>query len=544
MRSVLSRVFILGLASAMLLCCNQRGSETMSALRHADDIIEDLPDSAYAMLQRIDATTLAGGKEQAYYSLLMSMAIDKQYIDLTADSVIAPAAKYYRHHGSNDDKMRTAYYHARILENAGDEEGAMKLLVDNLKLARKSQYHLFKGRYYIKIAVLYNNNYDFEHAYNYAKEAKDEYHLSGRVKNYVTGLLTTSTYLQQLKNYRAAEAELDTVKMYWNQINDHRKGEYYRQRINIDILFKGGTGASFREECIKEGLKEDEIPYIAISDSYLQEGMVDDADYALKTYANLHQEKVNTQFFQYQLSIISLAKEDYTSAFKAEKSYRAIGEHDQLRIINSDTRFIEERHESREKRRQDILLIVSLVVVLATIVACAYCITNRLKRKKQRVESLYESLNQEKQQLEKILEQNSHFDYDNRAVISSRLKIINDVLVSGAMGDKSVFKESEDKLRRISQDSTEVLITTAALFACSHPELISYLKSKGLTSKECGYCCLFILGLSGKEINTSFFNGSSAYKFSSGIRAKLGLDVHDNNLGRHLSEIASSLEKN
>ena len=87
----------------------------MSALRHADSIIEDHPDSAYAMLQRIDATTLAGGKEQAYYSLLMSMAIDKQYIDLTADSVIAPAAKYYRHHGSNDDKMRTAYYHARIL---------------------------------------------------------------------------------------------------------------------------------------------------------------------------------------------------------------------------------------------------------------------------------------------------------------------------------------------------------------------------------------------------------------------------------------------
>ena len=147
MRTGISKLFILALVFALLLSCNQRGSETMSALRHADDIIEDMPDSAYHLLKNFNVQALSTSEEKAYYSLLMSMAIDKQYIDLTADSVIAPAAKYYRHHGSNDDKMRTAYYHARILENAGDEEGAMKLLVDNLKLARKSQYHLFKGRY-------------------------------------------------------------------------------------------------------------------------------------------------------------------------------------------------------------------------------------------------------------------------------------------------------------------------------------------------------------------------------------------------------------
>lgn len=47
----------------------------MSALRHADSIIEDHPDSAYAMLQRINATTLTGNKEQAYYSLLIYVTV-------------------------------------------------------------------------------------------------------------------------------------------------------------------------------------------------------------------------------------------------------------------------------------------------------------------------------------------------------------------------------------------------------------------------------------------------------------------------------------
>ena len=338
-------IFAFALSATLLLCCNQRSSETMSVLRHADDIIEDLPDSAYAMLQRIDATTLAGGKEQAYYSLLMSMAIDKQYIDLTADSVIAPAAKYYKRHGSNDDKMRTAYYHARILENAGDEEGAMQLLVDNLKLARKSQYHLFKGRYYIKIAELYNNYYDFEHAYDYAKDAKNEYRLSGRVKNYVTGLLMTSNYLQQLKNYRAAEAELDTVKMYWSQINDHRKGAYYRQRINIERLFKGNSGALFRDNCLNDSISQIEIPYLSICDSYLDDGLIKEAEDALHDYAQFNKNIADRVGYYYRLSELYLAKEDYKQAFFAEREYRILGGNSDLHIINSDTRFIEERHD-------------------------------------------------------------------------------------------------------------------------------------------------------------------------------------------------------
>ena len=61
-------------------------------------------------------------KQKAKYALLYSMALDKNYIDLQSDSIIAPAIKYYERHGSHEERFLCYYYRARIYETAGDKE--------------------------------------------------------------------------------------------------------------------------------------------------------------------------------------------------------------------------------------------------------------------------------------------------------------------------------------------------------------------------------------------------------------------------------------
>ena len=66
----------------------------MSSLSQAEKIMESRPDSALAILQHIPTPETLHGKAQADYSLLMTQAMDKNYINFTSDSLIKFAVGY------------------------------------------------------------------------------------------------------------------------------------------------------------------------------------------------------------------------------------------------------------------------------------------------------------------------------------------------------------------------------------------------------------------------------------------------------------------
>lgn len=70
-------------------------SEVWSKMDQADSLMWSRPDSSMALLREIDTLSLNGKEEKARYALLMSMALDKNYIDTTTFSVLQPAIDYY-----------------------------------------------------------------------------------------------------------------------------------------------------------------------------------------------------------------------------------------------------------------------------------------------------------------------------------------------------------------------------------------------------------------------------------------------------------------
>ena len=63
-------------------------------LDRAEPLIETAPDTALALLDSIDSRRLYRG-DKARYALLRSQALDKNYIDVTNDSLINIAVNYY-----------------------------------------------------------------------------------------------------------------------------------------------------------------------------------------------------------------------------------------------------------------------------------------------------------------------------------------------------------------------------------------------------------------------------------------------------------------
>ena len=63
------------------------------------------PYAAYEQLSDIPQEQLRPSSRKARYALLMSLAMDKSYIDVTDDSLALIAVRYFDRHGTKRDKM-------------------------------------------------------------------------------------------------------------------------------------------------------------------------------------------------------------------------------------------------------------------------------------------------------------------------------------------------------------------------------------------------------------------------------------------------------
>ena len=133
-------------AIAMLTSCVD--DQISAVLASAEKSMDDNPKSSLEALESLDSQTLKTCKQKAKYALLYSMALDKNYIDVTNDSIIAPAIAYYKNHGSSDDKLKVNYYWGRIAMNAGEYENAISRFIIAEQYADKTSDKIAVGRLY------------------------------------------------------------------------------------------------------------------------------------------------------------------------------------------------------------------------------------------------------------------------------------------------------------------------------------------------------------------------------------------------------------
>lgn len=152
-------VIIFLLMSFLLVSCDNR--QTKSLLQDVETYIQERPDSALRVLRKVDSLTLNTMALRARYSVLFAMALDKNYIDTTALSILEPTVAYYEKFGSPKDKMLSYYYLGRIYSNRKDYPNAVIFYSQALRESSEYDYY-HRGLIYAASADAYNASFNDE----------------------------------------------------------------------------------------------------------------------------------------------------------------------------------------------------------------------------------------------------------------------------------------------------------------------------------------------------------------------------------------------
>ena len=146
-------------------------SNTYSQLQEIESYIEEDPKRALEEIRNLNPDKfLHSPRTKAKHALLHSMALDKNYIDLTTDSIIAPAVKYYSKHGSEDDRLLMHYYMGRIYANAGNLDKAAIEYTRGEELVDDAENKVAAGRLYTVFATVYNKTNNAKKEIEYAQK--------------------------------------------------------------------------------------------------------------------------------------------------------------------------------------------------------------------------------------------------------------------------------------------------------------------------------------------------------------------------------------
>ena len=483
----------------------------------------------------------------------MSMALDKNYIDKTDFEVLQPAIDYYENHGSATDKLRTFYYQGRIYCNKGNAEDAMECLIKSINLGIHSNDLRTKARNYTAQGTLYYLYYNWEKIIECSLYACNFYKELGDVDNYVTMLCRVSEGYRLIGNHDLASQYLLECENLLDRINDRSRAEYYSAFLlhNADNLADDNM-AYIIDEYLNI-VTSDEIDWLTVANAYLRIGDVALAKNAINKI-QLKSQK-NARYYAV-LTQIHKAESSYKEALNTYEKYNHITDSLDFIVLEQDTQFIEERHQlematikEQEKKKQIIAVFATIVSILILV---AIWITSRLRLSKmekivaeketERYKLLYAQMEDERDNLNALLKQNEELDPKAMNALARRLELLNKFFTAYITDNSDIDRKASKEMEELLEDKEKFMDSNRLAYAGSHPKFIKYLEDKGLTEWEINYCCLYALGLKGKEVG-AYIKMRSHYNNSSEVREKLGISEHDTNLGIYIRKLVKTLSE-
>ena len=503
------------------------------------------------VLQDIDTDELVGDEERAKYALLLSMALDKNVIDKTDFEVLQPAIDYYEDNGSATDKLRTYYYQGRIYQNAGNDALAMEAFVKAISKGGKSKDLQTMAKIYYNQSKIYNSLYEWDNSIEYLKKAATLYKDSGLYHYYIDCLILIINGYTLKGDYKSASSYIEQCMQISETMNEGALSLYYS--VYLTYLIKCGSEYEINH-LINEYINtipNSHIDWLTITSAYIEIGKYNKA---LQTISQYRNDSDANQEIKYK-ALISIVYERlgrYEESLRAYKEYMVISDSTTLAVMQQDTKFVEERHnlemskaqETDAKNKRTIAVLACVVALIGSILMLMIIrrrlqITRAKNREleveKQRYEQLYADAVAERDALTKMVEDSSVRD-EAKAVIKARLDVLNKVIISQITGSTSANKKAYEELESLLADKESFIESTRLTIEGNNPEFITSLKQRGLTDEEINICCLYAIGLKGKDIK-AYTNQSRHYNQSADIRHKLGLTESDTNLSIFLRDM-------
>jgi tetratricopeptide (TPR) repeat protein len=517
----------------------------MEMLNRSESCMSSSPDSALAILETLDTVHFESKRQNARYALLKSIALDKNFIDRTDDSLINIAVNYYCRHYNTLYKFKSYYYQARVYQNAGLMDKAMESLVraeQNLSNKISSED---RARLHIVKSQILSSRYDYSDNLISELELVEFYSLeAGKMDNYVLSLLDQAKVYIIRREFNDANRCL--VKIKGQDSLSHRSKVGYN-KLNLCLAVNSrqplDTIASTLNEYLTMANDSSEVNWEFVAQAYMQLGKDSAAIYSLNKYLEYNDPSADeAYYFLKSKAYYSLG--NYQEAYDNLNLYSDISDSLDMIRMSQEVNSIKERFENRQliRRQHLILCIIALIGVVSISILALYIFRKRTESK--RLKQKYNDLKEEYQYLSKAMENCkskiiSNADEETLKILDRRIKALGTFL-SQDMPDS--LSKVADRLEDLTANKNIVTDSIGMLYAIYHPTFVLELENYGLTASEVGFCCLLILGLRTSELSP-VVNKSNTYNISSQIRAKLKLDHNSGKLANWLAQLFESSEK-
>lgn len=582
---ILLLLLILALPFLSVLTSCDHKSPAWDTMDKAETLMNSHPDSAYTILSLIDKNKLGDDEEKARYALLMSMALDKNYIDTTSFDVLQPAIDYYPVNGSADEKLRTWFYQGRIFQNRNDYDPAMECFLKAAELKNYSDTLTFANML-VAQGNLYLISYQIDDYISNNLRAANFFANIGNERYVLIGLIKALDGCVTLNYKTKADSILLAAETLSERVPDHHEilssiklmhEIKFGKAKDIKILLDSISSLNSWNDEIKLNMS---LGYLNINDPIKAKLLFESVDANSSIGTSIRYLSIKPKILE--------ANKQYKDALVALKAYFTASETENKNISYQKTAVAEERHELElqnfyklQAKDKQIWLGLCILLVLVIIIGfvCYQLRIGKLKRimseKEQNrlqlenenlqnqnsvleLEKYNAALELEKQNLAtenmklKISQLESEGEHLKELLtdaklskpilnsIQERIDILNGLLAAKISGNETYSKPYDTWINQITEDKKSFMDSTRLAFRASYPAFMKYLDDHGLTEPELNYVCLYAIGLRGKEIS-EYIQVKRHYHMSTDIRKKLGLSENDTNLGLHIRNLMKKL---
>lgn len=570
------------LISVLSISCN-RDSDTLSTtFSKIENCIETYPDTALYLLNSIQYPEKLHGKSQAYYALLMTQAMDKNYMKPSSDSLIALALNYYTL-DKREPVMRakTEFYYGRVLLESGKTEEALEYFLS------AKEYFKNIGDYKM-LALIAEEIGKINRRLKRNKDALANFQESYNLYEYLNDSLGITNACQNIARVYLFENKWDSSHYYYNHALDIAIKKQYPFEVlilhELGILYSSMGKldraepyflAAFEKETDNE---KQYMESLSLGYLYMQMGKVEKARQYLQMSIKSSKPYTRVDAYYY-LYFLEKEIDNFEEAIvyheKADSIINALGEVNTHELVEKLQKQYENEKLLNEhlqiKVRHTKLIWWSTVSFLIVAFYMCYYYYKSQNHKKQieeiecQIRSNEEEIKRYQHEMEEIQKSKDLVLKENRMLEESRTKVgeLNGKIIlltmqnknlSGQLnelgGELSICETSERYISgfrllmaikegtlrgKLSSREREKLFS---LFDLLYDNYISRLlnQTPSLTKHDLEICCFVKFGLNNEELSRIFQTTTDSVTKAKGrLKGRLGIPPQDD-LGAYLRD--------
>ena len=568
------RIAFFFILSFLAVSCHRDTDALNMTFSKVEKCMDLCPDSALNLLKGIHDPEKLWGESQATYALLMTQAMDKNYMKFSSDSLIALALNYYTITQTSPIMYAKAlFYHGRVMLELDKEEEALKSFLAAKDVYERTKDHKMLALIAEEVGMINRKQDLYDDALTNFREALTTY------KQLKDSLSVISASLNIARVY-LFKSEWDSCSLYYNNALEIAVQKNYLSEITIlhelGILYRSMQNLSEAERyflAAYEKETDEEKKYmecLSLGYLYMQMGQTENARKYLIMSAN--SSKAYTQISAYDcLYFLEKDIDNFEEAIVyhelADSITNAMEELNSRELIAS----LQKKYENEKLRNDNLQMKVrytnfilwgTIAFLFVVACMCYYYYKNRNNKKKiaeieLQIQENEEEIERYQQEIEDIQISKDQVLKENLMLEENRTKVgeLNGKIVLLTMQNKTLsehLKElggelnvgissgsfihafrlllaiKEGTLRgKLSNEERQKLFS---LFDLIYWNYVSRLLERAptLTKHDLEICCFLKFGLSHEELSCIFHTTSDSVTRAKGrLKGRLGISPQD-----------------